>query len=459
LGEGAESGAGAGAPSPRAHTLPGAPEPEPEPLKRELSRLAIAALAINGIVGAGIFGLPADAAQKVGAFSPVIFIVCGLLMTTLMASLAQASSYFRGTGGPVLYVQTAFGPFAGFQTGWVLWVGRVTSLAANANVLAKYAVPPAPGEESTVWRIPIIAALTAGFAWLNIVGVKQGIGALMAITVVKLVPLCAFVLVGLAFLRTEPFTAAEVPSYEMFGDAMILVFYAFIGFEGALIPAGESRDPKRDMPRAMFLVAGIATLLYVLIQTVSVAVLPGLATSKRPLADAAGVMMGTFGVTLISLGAIVSVLGNFGASVLSAPRMTYALAREGSLPAWLGRVHARYKTPHASILAYCALGFVLGATGTFQGLAVMSSLARLVGYVVSVATLPRLRKRFGHAPGAIRLPGGLAIPIVAVVVCLWLIAQVSFEAVWKTGALIAVGAVLYLVARFAGRSKGTENTA
>lgn len=421
-----------------------------EPLKRELTRLAIAVIAINGIVGAGIFGLPAEAARLTGAFSPAIFLACGLLMSTLMLSFAQAASYFRGTGGPILYVTTAFGPFAGFQAGWVLYVGRVTSLAANANLLATYLGGYVPGAEAGAGRIAVLAGLAGLFAWINVIGIRQGVGSLMAITVAKFAPLVLFVIVGLAFLRPGAFADAVLPSYGGFGEAVLLVFYAFIGFESALIPAGESRNPTRDIPRALIATAGAATVLYVLIQAISVAVMPNLAGSTRPLADAAGLMMGAGGAALISFAAIMSILGNYAQSVLSAPRMTYALARAGSLPAWLGRVHERYRTPHVSIAVYCLLGLALGAAGTFVQLAVMSSLARLVGYLLSLAALPALRRKFGRAASAFHLPGGGAIPAAAFVICLWLVAQVRFEAVWKTAILIAVGAVLYEVARRRG---------
>jgi amino acid transporter len=420
---------------------------EPEPLKRELSALAIAVLAINGIVGAGIFGLPADAARLTGAFSPLVFVVCGLAMSSVMISFAQAASYFRGTGGPILYAQTAFGSFAGFQIGWILYVGRVTSLAANGNLLATYLGEYVDGADEGVGRVAVLGVLTAAFAAINVIGVKQSVGALMAITVLKFLPLLVFVLVGSTFLGLAPFAHAPLPAYEDFGEAVLLVLYAFIGFEGALIPAGETRDPKRDMPRAMILTACIVTVLYVLIQSISVAVTPDLASSKVPLADAARVMMGAAGAAMISIGALISILGNYASSVLTAPRMTYALARDGSLPAWFGRVHERHRTPHVSIVCYCALGFALGATGTFAGLAVMSLLARLIGYGATVAALPRLRKIFPNEPGALRLPGGMTIPAIAFVVCAWLVAQVKLEAVWKTGALIAAGAVLFALTR------------
>lgn len=419
----------------------------PEPLRRELTRFALIALALNSMIGAGIFGLPAGAARLTGLFSPVLFLLCGLLMATLMLSFAQASSYFQVTGGPILYAGTAFGPFVGFQTGWLLYVGRATALAANSNLLATYMGIYVPSVNDGAGRAAVIVGVAVLFAWLNITSIKQGMGAILAISVFKFVPLLVFVLVGLSYVRPEMFAGAVVPPLGTLGEAALLVFYAFVGFEGALIPAGESKDPKRDVPHALLATALLGTLLYVGIQVVAVALTPNLADSTRPLADAASVFMGSFGVAMISFAAMASILGNLASSVLAAPRMTYALAREGSLPSLLGAVHTRFQTPYVSILLFLVLGVSLGLAGTFTQLAVMSSLARLVGYTTSLAALPRLKKRFGGEAKAMQLPGGFAIPAAGLVICVWLMLQVQWEAVWKTALLIAFGSALYLMAR------------
>ncbi len=421
--------------------------PVAEPLKRELGRVALALLALNSMIGAGIFGLPADAARLTGLFSPALFLLCGLLMATLMLSFAQAASYFQGTGGPILYAGTAFGPFVGFQTGWMLYLGRVTALAANSNLFATYLGTYIPSVNDGAGRAAVIVSLALLFAVLNITGVKQGMGAILGISVAKFVPLLVFVLVGLTHVEPSIFAQAVVPPLGTLGEAALLVFYAFVGFEGALVPAGESRDPRRDLPKALLVTALAGTLLYVGIQIVAVALTPDLASSKRPLADAAGVFMGPAGVAMILFAAMASILGNLASSVLVAPRMTYALARDGSLPATLGAVHEKWKTPHVSIIAYLAFGVGLALNGTFTQLAVISALTRLVGYTTSLAALPRLKARFGSEVQAMRLPGGFAIPAAGLAICVWLMLQVRWESVWKTALLVAVGSMLYWAAR------------
>jgi amino acid transporter len=430
-------------------------QPE-ESLRRELSRLAIATLAINGLIGAGIFGLPARAAELTGAFSPVMFVVCGVLMSALLLSFGQAASFFQGTGGPILYTQAAFGSFVGFQTGWILYVGRATSLAANSNLLSTYVAHFAPGADKGALLVILIFLVCAVLTAINVLGIKQGMRSVYAITVAKLAPLLVLIVVGLAYVTPASFATAELPSYGAFGESALLLFYAFVGFEGSIIPAGEARDPRRDIPRALILTGVVTTVLYVLIQTVCIAALPTLAETERPLAEAAGAMMGHAGAILISAGAIVSIAGNMAASVLTAPRMTYAMALDRGLPRWFAAVHNIYRTPHWSIVFYGAIVFLMAISGTFIKLAEMSTVARLIGYAACVASLPLLRKKFGEPEGFYKLPGGYTIPIVAFGVCVWLLTQVDSIALLITAGFVAAGAVLFALARRARASEATQ---
>jgi amino acid transporter len=368
-------------------------------------------------------------------------------MAAVMASFAQAASYFRGTGGPILYAGTAFGPFVGFETGWVLYLGRASAIAANTNLMVSYLAVFVPGVDSGAGRVAALAVFLGGLTAVNLFGLRQGVRTLYGLSVLKLTPLLLFVLVGLAHARPAALAELELPDYGTFGGAVVLVFYAFIGFEGALIPAGESRDPQRDMPRALLWTLGVTTVAYVLIQAVCVMVLPELATSDKPLAAAAGELVGPLGVTVMSLAAIVSIYGNNASSMLTAPRMTYAMARDGHLPRFLAAVHPRWSTPHASILLYGGLTFALSISGGFAWLAGMSTLTRLVGYGLCVAALPRLRRRFGADAGAFRLPGGLAVPGAAILVCAWLLTQVDPDALYLAIGFLLLGALLYAGSR------------
>ncbi|MHC5209583.1 MAG: APC family permease [Planctomycetota bacterium] len=419
-----------------------------EPLLRQLGGLAIWLLVVNGMIGAGIFGLPAEAARLTGVFSPWMFLLCGLLLAPVVLCFGEVSSLFRGTGGPILYAREAFGPLVGFQSGWALYVSRVTAFAANINLLVSTLGWFWGGADQGVTRVVLLAVICTALTWANYRGTRTAMGWVGVLTVAKFLPLLLLLGVGLAQVRPAAFAAeaGALPAAGGLGAAALLLIYAFVGFESALVPAGEARDPARSMPRALLWGLGVVTLLYVAVQAVCVAVLPDLAQSSRPVVDAGEALMGRNGGLVLMVGVIVSVGGNVAAAMLTAPRMTYALARERCLPASLGAVHARHHTPHRSVLLYGALCFLFAAWGSFGWLAGMTSVTRLLIYLTCIVAIPRLRRTRGDAPGRLRLPGGLLVPGLAVAVCLWLLAQVSSDAVLVTAVFLLIGGLLYGVA-------------
>lgn len=420
-----------------------------ERLVRQFSAAAIWLLVINGTIGAGIFGVPAEAARLTGAWSPLMFVLCGLLMAPIILCFGEVASYFRNTGGPILYATTAFGPFIGFQTGWALYVARVTSFAANINLLVSSLGWFWPASETGGLRLALLFAICAGLTWVNVVGARHAMRSVGALTVLKLLPLCALVAFGLSRIDLGELVvpAAPLPAYSDIGAAALLLIYAYVGWESALIPAGEARDPTRDIPRALIWGLVVTTILYVLVQSVSIAALPGLGASTRPLVDVAAIVLGPAGATILTAGVIASVGGNVAASMFSAPRITYSMARDSNLPAWFGSVHPRFLTPANSVVAYGALIFLAAAFGSFAWLAGMSALTRLAIYLLCIGALPRLRRMPGDPAGRLQLPGGWLIPVAGAAVCLWLLLQVRLDAVAVTLGFLAVGAVLHFVAR------------
>ena len=422
---------------------------EAEPLVRQFTVLGLWLLVINGLIGAGIFGVPAEAARLTGIYSPLMFLLCGLLMTPIILSFGEVSSYFHGTGGPIVYTRTAFGPAVGFQTGWTLYVSRVTAFGANANLLISSLAFLWEGADQGATRIALLFLICGGLTWVNVVGAGHAMRSLGLLTLLKLLPLLILVGLGVTWLDARAFPFAERPSPD-FGDigtAALVLMYAYVGFEGALIPAGEARDPKRDMPRALFWALGLVTLLYVLIQAISVAVLPDLESSRRPLIDVGEALMGPAGAILVAAGVVASVGGNIAGAMLSAPRMTYVMARHGTLPAVFGKVSDRYRTPAMSIVLYGGLSFVLGVYGSFAWLAGLTVLARLLIYVLSISAIPYLRRTHPNATDRLLLPGGYLIPGLAIAVSVWLIMQVDLAAFLVTAGFLAAGGVLYLLAR------------
>lgn len=430
---------------PRKADLSITPEKD-EPLSREIGSLGYSAITLNGLIGAGIFALPGVAAHALGNFSPWMFLICGALILTIVLSFARAASFFSSTGGPTVYATHAFGPFVGFQAGWLMTLSRVASLAANTLLLVTYAgwlwAPLTDG----LPRKAAVVIVLLGLTGLNIIGVRKGMLTVYILTFFKLIPLSLLIIIGLAHVNPGLLLDAGLPAPQGLGETILTLMYAFIGFEGAVVPAGEGRNPKRDIPKALIMTVLVVALVYFLIQFVSISVYPELASgvSETPLADVAFALMGTAGATMLSLGAVFSVGGNNSAAILSAPRMIYSMARDNTLPSWFGEIHKDYRTPANSILFFGLVALVLALSDSFAWLAVMSTLVRMLVYIIVIVSLPVLQKRRGETEDQFRLPGAYTIPAIALLICLWLITEAHATAWYTTAAFAAVGTALYV---------------
>jgi amino acid transporter len=411
-------------------------------LARELGVVGLWLIAINGMIGAGIFGLPAEAARLAGALSPWIFVLCAALMLPIVLCYAALARRFSATGGPVLYAGSAFGPLVGFQAGWMFYIARLTAYSANASLLVVTLGHFWPTATEPEPRALILAFVIGLFTLANVLGTRRAIGTLGALTLLKFLPLLGLVALGLYALPAGVLGALTAGATTLdgldLGAATVLVFYAYVGFESAVVPAGEAKEPQRDLPIALFWALGVASLLYALLQAVSVATLPALATTARPMVELGGTLLGEVGAAIVVLGVIVSVGGNIAGSMLSTPRITYSLANEGSLPAWFGAVHERFGTPARSIIFYGVVGLLLAIAGSFVYLAVLSVLTRVLLYTLCCAALPKLG-------------GSLPLAGLALAVCGWLLTQVKPEAWLATAAFVAVGVGMYALARRASR--------
>lgn len=421
-------------------------------LRREIGRWGFGALALNSTIGAGIFALPAFAVQQAGWFSPWVFALCGLLVMAVVLVFARVSSFFGDTGGPVAYATRAFGPFAGFQAGWLLTLSRAAAFAANAHLLVTYLAWFAPPLDSGPAHTAAVLALCVALAAVNVVGIRQGMLVLFVLTLLKLAPLLALIVLGLGEIRPEIFSLEGLPAPGSLGATMLVVFYAFVGFESAVIPAGEARDPRRDIPRALVGTVAAITLFYVLLQAVAVSVDPGIGASDKPLADVAAVLFGALGAGVVALGAVFSIGGNLTASMLAAPRLLFALGERRSLPPWFGRIHPRFQTPANAIAFYALFTILLALSGGFIWLAVISTVVRLAVYLLCIAALPVLERREGEAGGGFRLPGAYAIPLAAAAVSLWLMSQAPVRSWLGAAAFVALGALIYALARWRAAS-------
>ena len=418
-----------------------------EGLVRAIRRWDLSAVVLNSIIGAGIFGLPATVFALVGVYSLAAFLVCGLLVTLIVVCFAEVSSRFTDTGGPYLYAREAFGPLVGFEVGWLIWVARLTAFAANCNLLVAYLGFFVPDVATGAPRAAVITAVVGGLTAVNVIGVRDATRLTNVLTIAKLLPLLLFVAVGLLFVDAGSYVAGAMPTGSDFSIAVLLLVYAFTGFEMAAIPSGEARDPRRDLPWALLTAVGLVTVFYLLIQAVAIGTLPGLGGSTRPLADAGAAFLGPWGAAVISAGAVASILGNLNVTLMVTPRLPFAMAERGELPRAIARVHARRHTPHVAIQLSAVIVLVLTLTGTFVYAATISVIARLLAYAATCAALPVLRRRAQPAAASFVAPFGVGVSMVSLGLVAWLLSNVTVAEARDAVVAAGAGLVIYLAAR------------
>lgn len=419
-----------------------------EKLPRNLGLWGIWMLVVNGLIGAGIFGLPSGAAALAGEYSILIYAFCALLILPVILCFAELGSYFRGTGGPVRYGTLAFGPFIGFQGGWLYYLARLISFSANTVLLTDSFAYFLPIARESTGRLISIALTCLLLSLINVLGSVESIRTMTVFTIIKftvliVLPLGGFILLGADVI---PNFDTPIPPFSDLGSAALLLIYAFVGFEGAVVPAGEAKRPERDMPLGLLLGLGVVVVLYMVIQLVTQASVPNLADSKTPLLDASAALFGKIGAVILMTGVAASVIANLLGSMFSSTRLTYALSLDNSLPSWFGRVHPKYLTPSNSVVFFGISAFLLSALGSFTVLAAMTVLSRLFLFIMSCAAIPLLRSRFA-GEGRFILKGGYIIPILGILACLWLMLQVSARSIWMTALFIAIGSGLYWLGR------------
>lgn len=411
-------------------------------LVRAMTRWDLAGLAINGIIGAGIFGLPSSVAAMLGVSSPIAFVLCAMVVYVIVLCFGEAASRFTETGGPYLYARTVFGPFVGFEVGWAMWLGRVSAFAANSNLLISYLGFFVPQVTSGMWRALVLIVVPIVLMIINIRGVTGGARFGTGLALVKVAALVLFATVGLAFIDWSRFSGMSISPDANWGGAILLLIYAYTGFENSVIPAAEAKDPVKDLPWGMIIGLGICAIIYVAVQMVAVGTLPDLALSQRPLADSARNFLGPMAGGFISLLVCISVTGNLSAMTLTMPRMTYAFAERGDFPALFGKLHPVYRTPVVSIVFFLVIATILALSGTFVWLVTVSVVARLASYLVTCLAVPVLRKRSAALPG-FKIPLGPVIPVAGVLLCIWLLTQAAAGDLRDFVLASAAGAVLY----------------
>ena len=424
-------------------------------LNRSLGRLDMVALGINGVVGSGIFFLPSRGDELMGPAALFATAGAGLLCLLIALCFAEVASHFDQTGGPYLYAREAFGNFAGFQVGWMtFWVG-VISWAALANAAVMAATHFYPALANGPAHTAAILSVMIGLSWINHRGVKWGAWACNIFTVGKMLPLFLFVCVGAFFIEPGRFEPLAPKGYGNLGEATLIILYAYVGFEGLAVPAGEMKNPRRSLPIALLMVISIATVLYLAIQFVATGTIDELAGHQNPLAAAAAGFMGERGGQLIALGSVISVLGVNAGGALIYPRRLYAMAEQGDMPKVFARLHPVYHTPTPAIVASAALAAALALSGTYIELALLSVVARFIQYIPTCIAVFVFRRRAGKDHDGFRAPLGGVIPVLACLLSTGLLTQAGHDKLLAGLIAMALGVPFYVYNKASHKSTRT----
>ena len=406
---------------------------------------------VNYTIGAGIFVVPALIAARVGAAAPIIYIICAVAMGLIVLCFADAGSRVSLSGGMYAYAEVAFGEYVGFMVAVGLWMSMVLASASVANVFIDTVGQLVPALQGPLVHTAMIVLIYGALVLINIRGVKIGSGLVQTVTAGKLVPILILLAFGIFDITPANLAWPGMPSGGETARTAVLLVFAFMGVESALTPSGEVKNPASTVPRAIFLALAITTLLYIALQVVTQGILGAeLATNtKAPLAEAARRVLGRGGELLVLIGAAISTIGYVTGDMLAAPRMPYALARDGLLPSPLSRIHERFRTPHVAIITHGVICALFASTTTFAGLVVLVSLLTLLVYLVCCLATIQLQRLDIRSEGArpFNLPFGPVIPIAASAIIVWLMSSSTMREFLWLGGMLVVATIIFFVMR------------
>jgi amino acid transporter len=422
-------------------------------LNRSISKWAMVLLFINGVIGSGIFGLPSKTFKEIGVYSIAAFLVCAVAVAVIIFCFAEVSSRFDKTGGPYLYALASFGPLPAFLTGWLLLLTRFITYAALINLLITYLSVFSTWFTLPSSRIITIILLTFFLAYTNHIGVKNTTRVNNFLTFAKLLPLFIFIVVGFFFIEPGNYELKLTPDFSSFSSAVLLLVFAFGGFESVLVNSGEVKNPEKNLPFALLLATLIIAVFYILIQIVSIGTLPALASSDKPLADAAGLFMGKTGTTLIAAGAVFSVTGTLNAIMLVGSRLPFAFSEEKQFPELFSFIHPRYKTPTWSLLLFMCVTIIISLNYSFLSAASISAITRVMIYGIVCLTLILLRKKRPGQKNFFKIKYGLLLAVAGLIITFWLLGSSRLNELRDIGIALAAGVVIFLITRhFSGKN-------
>jgi len=428
-----------------------------EGLKRVVGVSGLALAIVNGVIGSGIFVLPAIVGIAMGAFGIFGYVFCSIMLAAIMLCYAEIGSKVTCSGGSYAYVEAAFGDFPGYIVNWLYFFGwSILGSAAVMNILVDSLAVLFPVFSNPLIRGLFFFVLIGLMVLINIRGVKQGIGLVKAITIIKILPLLGIIIFGFARIKEANLHWEHIPSVKTFGDTAFILFYAFAGFETSLCVSGEFKNPKRTVPLGIFLGGTIVLIIYLLLQTVTQGILgASIANFKdAPLAAVAEKIVGPVGTTILLFTAAISCFGSVSADVMATPRSLFAAANDGMFPKFLGKVHPKFSTPYLSVITYGILIFIFSVSGGFKQLAILASAAILLIYLAVILSTIKLRMRKTDViEKTFRIPGGLIIPVIGIAAIVWLLTSLSKWEILSTLIFIAVVCILYFIMKNFKKSK------
>lgn len=421
-------------------------------LKRVIGIPSLAATVVNNTIGAGIFALPAVVGIAMGASGVLAYVLCGLIVISIMLCYMEIGTKITESGGSYIYVEKAFGPLAGFIINWLFFFGwGVLGSAAIWNVLADSLAVLFPVFLNPLMRGLLFFVLLGSLVIINVTGAKNSVKFVTYVTVIKIIPLIAIAIFGISHIKTNNLHWDHLPTLQTTGSSVLALFFAFVGFETSLSSSGEIKDPAKTIPRGVFLGSITAYIIYIALQVVTQGILGAhiSAYKNAPLAAVAEDIIGPVGATILVAAAVISCLGNESGDMLATPRLLYAGAKDGLFPKFLAKIHPKYATPYMAVIVYASLEFILSVSGGFKQLAILASCTLLIIYLAVILAMLKFRRQTDpSAEKTFRIPGGVLVPVIAIAAIIWLLTTLSGNEILSTAIFIAIVCVIYFIMRW-----------
>lgn len=391
---------------------------------------SIVLLGINGIIGSGIFLLPNKAVDLIGPASLLVMIFDMFLVLAITFCFAEASGLFKDNGGAYIYAKEAFGDFIGYEVGFLTWMTRVIAFSTMGVGFATALAGIMPSLADDFMKNVIVTVIFAILAGVNLFGVPLYKIVQNVATIAKLIPFVLFISIGIFFIEPSNFTPL-FPGGEYtpgtFGAAAVMLFFAFTGFESIAVAAAEMENPQKNLPRATIITIFVVAAIYVLLLAVAIGIMGyELADTTAPVQEAFGRVAGSFGTAVIAAGTLISIGSLCIGSSFVTPHSCLALAEQKMLPQFIA-ARNRYGAPYWAIIISTVIAALIAYTGSFTYLASISVVSRFSQYIPTCLSIPVFRKKMPDAPRAFKIPGGPVIPVVAVLVSVWLLAQATMQ--------------------------------